>query len=99
VIKAIPSPIEIVEVTDATEVAAAKLQRSQFDRNSQALQQRIGEVYSRHRGMHVCVAGEELYVAETAKEAVRLARAAHPEDMGWFTRSVPIEKVSRIYAF
>jgi len=43
------------------------------------------------------VAGEELFVANSVKEAIEAARAAHPEDDGMFTRYIPREKVPRIY--
>ena len=90
--------IEMEEVTDATELAAAKRQREQFDRNSAWLQRRISEIYANHRGKCICVAGEELFIADTATEATALAMAVHPEDAGWFTRYIPKEKVARIYA-
>ncbi len=90
--------IEMEEVTDATELAVAKRQREQFDRNSAWLQRHISEIYENHRGRCICVAGEELFVADTATEATALAMAAHPEDAGWFTRYIPKEKVARIYA-
>ncbi len=98
-IRANPSPIEIIEVTDEAEIAAAREQRTQFDKNSQWLQAHASEVYGNHRGRYICIAGEELYVADTVREAVRQANAAHPEDKGWFTRYIPVEKVPRIYAF
>ena len=91
--------IEMEEVTDATELAVAKRQRDQFDRNSAWLQRHISEVYANHRGRCICVAGEEFFVADTAAEATALAMSAHPEDAGWFTRYIPKERVSRIYAF
>ena len=90
--------IVMEEVTDADEVAKARRQRELFDRNAAWLQGRISEVYSEHRGKCICIAGEELFVADTAKEAIVLARAAHPDDDGWFTRYIPEEKVARIYA-
>jgi len=90
--------IEMEEVTDATELAAAKRQRAQFDHNSTWLQRNIREVYANHRGRCICVAGGELFVADTASEAAALAMAAHPEDAGWFTRYIPKQKVARIYA-
>lgn len=86
------------EVTDAEEIARARSQRESFDRNVAWLQRHISQVYSQHRNKCICVAGEELFAAETAKEAIALARAAHPEDEGWFTRYIPKEKVARIYA-
>jgi hypothetical protein len=94
-----PSPaIEMEEVTDVTELAAAKRQREQFDRNSAWLQRHISEIYAKHRGKCICVAGEQVFVADTATEAAALAMTAHPEDAGWFTRYIPKAKVARIYA-
>lgn len=86
------------EVTDSEEIARARSQRESFDLNVAWLQRHVSEVYSQHRSKCICVAGEELFVAETAKEAIALARAAHPEDEGWFTRYIPKEKVARVYA-
>jgi hypothetical protein len=79
-------------------MAAANKQREQFDRNSDWLEAHIPEVYSKHRGKCICIAGQELFVADTVTEAVAKARAAHPEDQGLFTRYIPKEKVARIYA-
>ena len=90
--------IEMEEVTDARELAAAQKQRERFDRNSAWLQRNISEIYANHRGKCICIAGEEVFVADTATEATELAMVAHPEDDGWFTRYIPIEKVARIYA-
>ena len=89
--------IEMEEVTDAGDLAAAKKQREQFDRNSEWLQRHISEIYASHRGRCICVAGEEIFAADTAAGAAESARAAHPEDEGWFTRYIPKEKVARIY--
>ena len=91
-------PVVMEEVTDAGEVAKAQVQRQSFDRNAAWLQQHISEVYSQHRGKCICVAGQELFVATTAREAMALAEAAHPEDEGRFTRYIPREKVARVYA-
>lgn len=93
-----PADIEVEEVTDADEIAKARRQRQQFDLNSAWLQDHIAEIYASHRGKCVCVAGQELFVAETAKAAIAQATAAHPDDQGWFTRYIPMEKVARIYA-
>src|SRR6266481_862454 len=91
-------PIVIEEVTDMEELLKARQQREQFDRNSAWLQAHIAEVYSKYRGKCICVAGEELFVADTVKEAIAQATATHPDDEGWFTRYIPREKVARIYA-
>lgn len=86
------------EVTDADEIAKARAQRESFDRNARWLQRHIPEVYSRHRGKCICVAGQQLFVAESAEQAIALARAAHPQEEGWFTRYIPKQKVPMIYA-
>jgi hypothetical protein len=86
------------EVTDAEELAKAQAQRERFDRNAAWLQAHVAEVYARYRGKCICIAGEELFVADTPEEALALATAAHPEDDGRFLRYIPREKLVRIYA-
>jgi hypothetical protein len=86
------------EVTDPVQLAEAQAQREQFDRNSAWLQAHASEIYPKHRGKCICVAGEELFVAETASEAVAQATAAHPHDKGRFVHYIPKERVPRIYA-
>ena len=93
------NPIVMEEVNDPQELAKARGQDERFERNSAWLQSHIPEVYSRHRGKCVCVAGEELFVADTPEEALALARAAHPEDNGsTLLRYIPLKKTARIYA-
>lgn len=91
-------PLVMEEVTDPTELAQARAQRERFDRNSAWLQAHVAEVYRRHRGKCVCIAGEELFVGDTPEQAQALAYAAHPEDDGSFFRYIPREKLDRIYA-
>jgi hypothetical protein len=86
------------EVTDPVELAEARARREQFDRNSAWLETHASEVYSKHRGKCICIAGGELFVADTAREALAKATAAHPEDKGSFVRYIPKQKVPRIYA-
>jgi hypothetical protein len=89
-------PIVMEEVTDPVELARARAQDERFERNWAWLQAHTSEVYA-HRGKHVCIAGEELFVADTVKEALALAAAAHPEDDGRFTLYIPRERMARIY--
>jgi hypothetical protein len=93
-----PTAIIMEEVTDPEELAKARARRLRFDRNAAWLQAHASEVYPRHRGKCICIAGEELFVADTPEEALALATAAHPEDEGRFLRYIPREKVARIYA-
>ena len=88
----------IEDVTDPAEIASARAQRERSDRNAAFLETHAKEVYTRHRGKCVCVAGEELFVADTPEEAMALAKSAHPEDDGSFMRYIPREKLARIYA-
>jgi len=94
-----PTTIEMIEVTDPIELAEARKQREQFDRNSDWLQQHIPEVYAPiNRGKIVCIAGKEAFFGDDVKEVVARATAAHPDDKGWFTRYIPREKMAMIYA-
>lgn len=86
------------EVTDPEELAKARGQDERFEQNSTWLQAHITEVYSLHRGKCICIAGEELFAAETPQEVIALANVAHPEDTGKLLRYVPREKVARVYA-
>jgi len=92
------SPLVMFEVTDPEELAKAEAQRKLFRKNSDWLQAHIPEVYSQHRGKCICVAGEELFVADTALEAIAQAKKAHPEDNGYLMRYIHREKMERIYA-
>jgi hypothetical protein len=92
------APIVMEEVTDPAELAKARARRERFDRNAAWLQAHAAEVYPRYRGKCICIAGEELFVADTPEEVLALASAAHPEDDGRFLRYIPREKVARIYA-
>jgi hypothetical protein len=86
------------EVTDPEELAKDQAQWERFDRNAAWLQAHVQEIYTRYRGKCICIAGEELFAADTPEEAMALAQAAHPEDNGFFLHYIPREKVARIYA-
>ena len=90
--------IVMEDLTDAAELAEAQAQREQFDRNSAWLQAHASEIYSKYRGKCICIAGQELFVADTAREALAQATAAHPKDKGRFVHYIPKQKVPRIYA-
>lgn len=92
------TPIVMEEITDAAELAAARAMREQFDRNSAWLQAHASEVYAKYRGKCICIAGEELFVADTAREALAQATTAHPHDKGRFVHYIAKEKVPRVYA-
>ena len=89
--------IVIEEVTDATELAKARVQDERFTRNWAWFETHANEIYTTYRGKCICIAGEELFIADTPEEVLAKAIAAHPEDDGRFTRIIPKEKVARIY--
>jgi hypothetical protein len=93
-------PIIMEEVTDPAELAAAHMRRERFQRNSDWLQRHATEIYRQHRGKCICVAGEELFIADTPEDVLAQARAVHPEEQGSILiRYIPRKKVARIYAY
>jgi hypothetical protein len=83
--------------TDPEENAKARELQQQFEANVAWLEAHSAEVYS-HRGRHICVAGRELFVADSLDEVLGRAATAHPEDQGFYVRYIPREKVPRVYA-
>jgi hypothetical protein len=92
------SQVVMEEVTDPQETAGAKEQHERFQRNVAWLRANAAEVYSNHRGKYLCIAGQELFVGDTAREAFTAGAAAHPEDDGSFVQYVPRDVMARIYA-
>ena len=88
----------VEEIADPELAARLRRQAAQFRRNREWLALRTHEVCSQHRGRHVAVAGEELFVADTSDQALSEARAAHPGDEGVFVRHIPSTKMQWIYA-
>ena len=86
------------EVTDPEELAKARVRWERFDRNWAWFKAHTSEVYTRYRGKCVCIAGEEIFAADTPEEVIAWATTTHPEDEGWFIHYIPREKVVRIYA-
>lgn len=92
-------PIEVIEVTDPKEIAEAQRRREQFDRNSAWLQSHFDEVYTpENRGKIICVAGQEVFVGDDVLEVVARAKAAHPDDGGYFTMRLARDKRVIVYA-
>jgi len=93
-----PPAVTMQEVTDPQELADTRARRARFDRNETWLQAHAAEIYRRHRGKYICIAGEELFVADTPDAAYASGKSAHPEDDGRFIRYIPKEKLPRVYA-
>ena len=96
------SPVEptvIMErVTDPVELAKAHALQERFERNLAWFDAHATEIYRTHRGKVLCISGQQLFVADTPAEVLALAKAAHPDDDGRFTRIIPKEILPRIYA-
>lgn len=92
-------PVVIMEqITDPVELAKAEVRQKLFERNSAWFDAHATEIYRVHRGKCLCISGQELFVADTPAEVLALAKAAHPNDDGRFTRIIPKEILPRIYA-
>ncbi len=90
--------ITMEEVIDPAEIARFRASMAQVERNANWLEAHATEIYRNHRGKFIVVAGEELFVGETAQEALALAKAAHPEDHSSLIRYIYPKKTIRIYA-
>jgi hypothetical protein len=84
-------------ITEPVAVAQTQAQDARFARNAAWLQAHAADIYSRYRGQHICIAGEELFVAATPEEVWALAIAAHPNDDGRFLYYIPTEALTCIY--
>lgn len=91
------APVQMEITADPAELAEGHDRFEQYKRNSNWLKAHADEVY-RHRGKFVCVAGQELFVGDTAADARQRAAAAHPGDQGLIVRFVPLKKTAWIYA-
>ena len=90
--------IVMEEVSNPVELEQERAQDARFARNWAWFEAHADEIYASHRGKCICVAGEELFVADSPEDALSQATAAHPDDDGRFTRLIPLERMPRIYA-
>lgn len=83
-------------VTDPVEIATNRARWEKSERNSAWFEKRSGDIFDQNPGKYICVAGEELFVADSALEAKALGRAAHPDDDGSFVLRIPRERTIRV---
>jgi hypothetical protein len=95
----IDSPIIMEEVTDPDVIARALAQNERFKRNNDWLQAHWANLLPQARGKHLAVAGQEAFIADTPEEAWAMAKTAHPDDNGAFSRYVFPNQWPRIYAY
>lgn len=91
--------LTIDEVNDPAEVARCRAQDERARRNADWLEAHWAELLPRARGRFIAVAGQQAYIADSAEEAWRLARAAHPDDDGAISQYVRPEGGPRVYAY
>lgn len=88
----------IEEVTDPDEIARFKAQDERARLNEDWLQEHWSELLPAARGKFIAVAGQEAFIADTAKEVRAMAMSAHPDDDGVIVQYVRPEPGPRIYA-
>ena len=71
---------------------------SRFRRNGEWLTANGADIFERFPGKYVAVSEGEVFVAEGASEARRLATAKHLDDQP-FVQFIPRESLERIYAY
>jgi len=70
---------------------------AQYRRNGEWLTEHGALLFQQYPGHYLAVSEGEVFVADTAGEACRLAREKHPDDEP-FIQYVPREGYERIYA-
>ncbi len=94
----VDSHLTLEEVNDPDVIARARAQDERFERNSHWLQAHWPDLLPQARGKYLAVAGQEAFIADTPEEAWAMAKAAHPDDDGAFSRYVFPNTWPRIYA-
>lgn len=82
--------------TDPEEMAHFENDWQKLERNAAWLDAHAGEIYREHRDRFICVAGEELFVAETPEQVLAEAKAKHPDDNGRLVRYIPKQRRTNV---
>lgn len=72
----------IEEVTDPDVIARFETQDERARLNEVWLQEHWSDLLPAARGRFIAVAGQEAFIADTAKEVRAMAMSAHPDDDG-----------------
>ncbi|MFT3878305.1 MAG: hypothetical protein QM703_01435 [Gemmatales bacterium] len=89
-------PIVMEEITDPEFIAGHRRRIAAWEKNLSWMNAHVDEVYAKHKGKCICVAGQELFAADTPQEARALAKAAHPNDEEIYSRYIPRNNQPRI---
>lgn len=91
--------LTVFKVADDDEFPDSPLRQERFQRNWTWFQENVREIGENFRGKSICIAGQEIFAADTPEDAIALAKTAHPDDDGLFSHFIPREKRARIYAY
>jgi hypothetical protein len=91
--------VTMEEINDPVAIARCRSQDEHAKRNNHWLQAHWTMLLPQASGKFVAVAGQEAFIADTAGQAWRMARAAHPEDHGIISQYVFPGRGPRIYAY
>ncbi len=92
-----PAVDNTLVITEGPEEPEFNKQMAQYRRNGEWLTEHGAGIFPRFRGQYIAVAGGEIFVADDAWEARRLAKKQHPDDEP-FVQYIPRERYERIYA-
>jgi hypothetical protein len=87
----------IEEIDDPKEIVRCKNQDQRIQQNSAWLQAHWKDVLPQARGKFIAVAGQQLFIAETAAKAWAMAKSAHPDDDGAISQYIFPDKGPRVY--
>ena len=85
-------------ITEESKDAELTSQMAKFRLNGEWLTSQGAELFEEFPGKYLAISEGEVFVADDASEARRLAKARHPDDEP-FVQFVPRECRERIYAY
>jgi hypothetical protein len=90
--------LKIEEIVDPAQLAGSAAREARFGQNLRWFEANAKDIGIRCAGKCICIAGEELFFADTPEQVLAQAHAAHPEDEGFFLHYIHKVKAARIYA-
>jgi hypothetical protein len=90
------TPVVAFIESSPPDAARAAEQLVRAERNTTWFEAHAADIYRTHRDRFICVAGQELFVAETPEAVLAAAQTKHPDDDGRIIRYIPAEKLVRI---
>ena len=78
----LPDAVMSDEQPPPEEVAAAHRRRAIFERNAHWYDAHCRELFEQYRGLHICIAGGEVFADADPIAARARSAAAHPDEAG-----------------